>query len=110
MGIRERIMDDLTAFAFETITVASASTETTLTSTSYNPAGRGLPVKKATIYVNPGPNVRFTLEGTTVTTGTGHAITAFMTYDVFGHENIKNFKCTSSKSATTGEITVTYFR
>lgn len=101
-------MDDFTAYAFETITVASNSVAVPFTKIEY--LKPGLPVRKATFYVNPGPTIRFTLEGTTVTTGTGHAITAFMTYDVFGHENIKNFRTTSTKSATTGEITVTYFK
>jgi plastocyanin len=100
---------DYTAYAFEMLTVPKGSAgSATLTKTVYEKSG--LPVRKATLYVNPGPNIRFTLDGTTATTGTGHAITAFMGYDIWGHENIKNFQTVSTKSATAGSITVTYFR
>lgn len=103
-------MDNADAFAFELISVASATIATSFTSTVYKPAGANIPVRKATIYVNAGPIINITVDGTTVTTGTGHALTSFMTYNVFGAENIKNFRTTSTKSGTAGSISVTYFR
>lgn len=103
-------MNDWTAFAFETITIASASGVTRLSSTAYNASTGGLPARKALIYVDAGPNIRFTLNGTTVNTGTGHNITAFMYQEIYGHENIKNFQATSTKEGTAGQITATYFR
>ena len=102
-------MKDYEPFAHESITVTSATIAALFTESIYNVPGQ-LPAEKATIYVNAGPIISFTIDGTTVTTGTGHAITSFMTYDILGNQAIRNFRTTSTKSGTAGSISVSYFR
>ena len=101
--------DDLVAFGYETITVTSGNTTVSLSFGEYNnPAGQ--PVKRALIYVGGGPNISFTLDGTTASSATGHQITSFMSLDLYGYDQISRFRTTSAASGTTGIITVTYFR
>lgn len=103
-------MNDLTAFAFETITVPSAGVAAVLTRSKYDPAGQHLPVKKALISVNPGPPISYLFTGLTVGSATGHRLTAFGTVEIEGFDNIRNFQTTSMSSGTVGEISVTYFK
>jgi len=106
----EVYLKDYTPFAFEVIAVGTVGSETGFSTVKYRPANGGLPVRVAHVMVDPGPMVRFTLDGTTVTSTNGHQLTSFMQYDVIGFDAIKNFKSISAKSATGAQITVTYFR
>jgi hypothetical protein len=97
------------AFASELLTVASAGVAVSFTRTVYE-KNTGLPCRKAVLSVNPGPPVNITVDGTTVTTGTGHRLAAFSIYPVEGYDNILNFRTTSASSGTAGSIFVTYYR
>ena len=102
-------MNDWTPFNFETVTVASATVAVALTSSLF--LGRsGGNVKFALVTVDPGVPIRYTLNGTTVTTGTGHALTAYGKVELYGEEMIRGFRTTSTQSGTAGSISVTYFR
>lgn len=103
-------MNDLTAYAFEVLTVPKGSAGgTTLTKNVYLPPGSIQP-KAALITVNPGPNISFRVDGVTATTGTGHQITAFMQQKLYGYQQIKDFTTVSVKSATAASISVSYLR
>lgn len=104
-------MKDYTAFAMEILTVPDGTaTAVSLTETKYKPAAGGLPVSYARITVDPGPVIRYTVDGTTVTTGTGHGVTAFGMVELYGYDSINKFSTISTKTATAGQITVTYFK
>ena len=101
---------ELSAFAFETITVPSANVVAVLRRGTYDRPG-ALPCRKAVITVDPGPVISWCdVSGVTVTSTSGHKLTAFGSVTIEGMENIKNFQTTSVSSATVGLITVTYYR
>jgi hypothetical protein len=103
-------MNDYTAFASEKLTVPSGNVAASFTRIKYDPSGNHLPVRLARFTVVPGAPVVFTIDGTTVSSRTGHALTAYGSYDVDGFDNIKNFRTTSFSSGTAGAIWVTYYR
>lgn len=98
------------AFAFETVTVPSGNVVATLSKIKYLPDSGGLPVRRAFVSVNPGAPISYTLNGLTASSATGHRVATFSSFSIDGYTNIKNFQTTSMASATTGEISVTYFR
>ena len=103
-------MNDYTAFAFETLAIASGNNATKFTRSVYDPAGKHLPVKEAWVTINPGPIISYVFTGLTVGTGTGHKATAYSSFVVNGFENIKNFQATSFSTGTAASISVTYLR
>ena len=100
---------DYTAFAFETITVASANIATNLTKSVYD-SGNGLPARAAIITVGTGPLVSYVFGGVTVGSATGHTATPFSTINLVGNQQIRDFSSTSVSSGTTAVLKVTYFR
>ena len=103
--------NELVPFAYESIAVTSANGTVRLTTSTYRPSTGGLPARKALVFVAPGPNISFTLDGSTVATSTvGHQITSFMYIELFGEQQIRNFMATSAATGTAGKVTVTYFK
>lgn len=99
-------MDNLTAYAFEVLTVPKGSAgAATLTKTVY-----GHNPKAARITINAGVPVSYRMDGVSATTGTGHAITAFGTIILEGHQQIKDFTVVSTQSATATSISVSYLK
>ena len=104
-------MKDRLAFAFETLTVGSGNTVTTLTRSVYTPATGGPQVREALITVNPGPVVSYLILTTaTVSSTVGHKMAAFSSVILQGPEAIRKFQSTSMSSGTTASISCTYFR
>jgi len=101
--------NEYTAFAMETVTVTSANVAATLSASKYNRPGM-LPARMAHVTINPGPIVSYTIDGTTVSSQTGHQIASFGVIELSGYTSIKNFQSTSVSSATATKLTVTYFR
>lgn len=101
-------MNDYTAFAFETLTVASANVATKLSSSVYNKAG--LPARYAMVVVTTGPLISYTYGGVTVGSATGHKATPFQPIELTGHQQIRDFQTTSVSSGTEAGVTVSYFR
>lgn len=100
---------EYTPFQMETISVPSANSVATLSSKYFNPAG-ALPTRYVRVTVDPGPVIVYTIDGTTVSSATGHKLTSYGVIDLYGQSAIRNFKTTSNSSGTAGSITVTYFR
>ena len=101
-------MDDLTAYAYETLAVSSGNIATSLTTTVFIPAG--LPAKAAIIIVNTVGQISYTYGGVTVGSATGHVANPFDKIELFGQQQIRDFSTTSITSGTATEISVTYFR
>lgn len=101
--------NNLTAFAYETLTIGSGNASTSLTKTVYQ-AG-GVNPKAATITIGSGPRISY-MFGTTVTvsSATGHVGTPFGVIPLYGHQQIRDFRTTSVSSGTTATIMVTYWR
>lgn len=98
---------DFTPFAFETVTVPSGNVAGVLTATLYNTA----PVKRALVTVGTGPIVSYQMgTSVTVTSQTGHHLTAYGYVYLEGHQQIRDFSFTSVSSATVATIRTTYFR
>ena|SRR3990167_4223420 len=102
-------MDDLTAFAFETLAVASANGATSLTSTLFNP-NNGSPAKAATVVVSTTGLIRYAYGGVTVSSATGHVAAPFDKIELYGNQQIRDFRTTAVTSGTAMQVTVTYFR
>ena len=101
----------LEAFAFETVTVASASATAALTNNTFSPRDRDvLPVKKALVYVGSTNAIRFRIDGGSASSTSGHHILINTSIELYGYTQIDNFSCVSFTSGTTAEITVTYLR
>lgn len=101
-------MDELTAFAFETLAVASANTATSLSRTVYDVKGQ--PARAAYVVVTTGPLISYTYGGVTVGSATGHKATPFQLIELYGNQQIRDFQTTSVSSGTAAAVTVTYFR
>lgn len=101
-------MNDYTAYAFETLAVASANAATSLSRAVYDKAG--LPARAAIVVVTTGPLISYTYGGVTVGSATGHKATPFQAIPLTGHQQIRDFQTTSVSSGTEAGITVSYFR
>jgi len=101
---------ELTAFAFETLTVASANVATSLTKSKYAPSGGGLPARAATVIVNTTGLISYVYGGVTVGSAIGHVATPFDKIELCGNQQIRDFSTTAVTSATAMEISVSYFR
>ena len=101
---------EYTAFAFETLTVASANVATSLTKSKYAPSSGGLPARAAIVVVTTGPLISYVYGGVTVGSATGHKATPFTPIPLYGNQQIRDFRTTSVSSATVAGITVTYFK
>lgn len=102
--------NEYTAFAFETLTVASGNVESSLTTTRFSPDSGGAPARMAKLVVGTGPLISYTYGGVTVSSATGHRATPFTEITLYGNQQIRDFRTTSVSSGTTAEITVSYFR
>lgn len=95
-------------FAFETITVTSATIG--LSSRVYEP-GNGLPVRKALIQVDTVGQIRYRIDGAAaVSSSAGHLLNPFDSLVVDGIFAVRRFSTVAVLSATNGVIAVTYFR
>lgn len=103
-------MHDLTPFAFETVTVASANVATSLTKVKYAPSSGGLPASAAIITIGVGPRISYIFGGVTVGSATGHVGTPFGTIPLTGNQQIRDFRTTSVRSGTPATIMITYFK
>lgn len=102
------ILDFGQPFAFETISITSATIGLSLR--VYEP-GNGLPVRKALIQVDTGGQIRYRIDGAASVSSTGgHIMNPFDSLIVDGVQAIRNFNTVSVKSATNGNLLVTYFR
>ena len=101
--------NEYTAFAFETLTVACANVATSLTRSKYQLSG-GLPARMARLVVGTGPLISYVYGGVTVGSATGHRATPFTEINLYGNQQIRDFRTTSVSSGTTGQITASYFR
>jgi len=101
-------MSDLTAYAFETVTVASANVASSLSKEVYEIEGQ-LPVKAATITIGTGPRISYIFGGVTVGSATGHIGSPFGVIPLEGHQQVRDFRTTSISSGTAGSIMVTYW-
>jgi hypothetical protein len=102
-------MNDLTAFNYEVVTVASAGVATGLTKHKSNPNG-GTPAKYAYVVVDTVGTIRYAFGGLTVGHGTGHFGTPTQIIELHGNQQILDFRTTSDNSAATAQISVSYFR
>lgn len=100
----------LKAFAFETVTIASASAVTSFTSLTHSPAGDHQPVRKAQVWVDSVNAILYRIDGGTASSTSGHQVAASSTFFVYGKDQIDNFSVLSATSGTAAGITVTYFR
>lgn len=91
-------------FAFETITVSSASIG--FTSATYAPTGQ-TPAFAALVTIETN-SVRFRSDGTAPTASVGHIVTANQTIEVCGTDNVKNFRMI--RVGSDASATVSYFR
>lgn len=98
------------AFAYEVVTIASAGVNTKLTKTVYDPAGRFLPARKAYVVIDTVGPIRYGFGGFTVGHGTGHFGTPTQVIELIGNQQIRDFVTTSDTSASTAQISVSYFR
>jgi len=103
-------MNDFTAFAFELLTVSSANAATPLTKSKYSPDSGGLPARLAKVVVGTGPLISYVYGGVTVGSATGHVATPFTEINLYGNQQIRDFRATSVSSGTTAVISVSYFR
>lgn len=101
---------DYTAFAFETLSIQSGNLSTSLSRTVYAPTNTGLPARMATIVVTTGPLMSYVYGGVTVGSATGHKATPFSEINLYGNQQIRDFRSTSVSSGTAAAVTVTYFR
>ena len=101
---------ELTAFAFETLTVTSGNVATSLTKSKYAPDSGGLPARAAIVVVTTGPLISYVYGGVTVGSATGHKATPFQTIELIGNQQIRDFRTTSVSSGTVAGLTATYFR
>ena len=102
-------MNEYTAFAFETLTVASANVATSLTRSKYHLSGN-LPARYAILTVGTGPQISYVFGGVTVGSATGHRASVFGVIPLYGNQQIRDFRTTSVSSGTTATLYVSYFR
>ena len=99
---------EYTAYAFETLAVASANTATSLSSSVYNKGG--VFARAAVVVVATGPLISYTYGGVTVGSATGYKATPFQIIELVGNQQIRDFQATSVSSGTAAAVTVSYFR
>ena len=99
-----------TAFAYETLAVASGTGVTSLTKTVYQPASGGLPARAATIVVDTVSTINYTLGGVTAGTATGHFATPTQIIKLEGNQQIRDFRTIAATTGTAAQISVTYYR
>jgi hypothetical protein len=104
------MMDELQAFAYETLAVASGTGATSLTRTVYQPAGAGLPARAAHVVVDTVSTINYTFGGVTAGTATGHFATPTQVIKLEGNNQIRDFRLIAATSGTAAQVSVTYFR
>ena len=101
---------EFTAFAFETLTVGSGNVSTPLSKTKYDPDSGGLPARMAMVVVSTTGLIRYIYGGVTVSSATGHVAAPFDKIELYGNQQIRDFRTTAVTSGTAMQVTVTYFR
>lgn len=98
------------AFAHESITVDNTAGGKALTAGTYQPTTLPNPGAAELASITAEDNqMRFTLDGTTVSTTVGHLLDVGDALEVVGFVNIQNFRAIRT-GGSSGVIKVTYFR